>query len=310
MSTPIISVSNVNKTYDTLKAVDTLSFEVFPSSCFGFLGPNGAGKTTMMKIIYGKCVRDNHTNDTVNVFGYDPRTNELAIKYLSGVVPQENNLDQELNVYQNLHIYSKFYNMQKKEANERIEYLLDFLELTNKRTARIRELSGGMKRRLIIARALIHKPQLLILDEPTTGLDPQVRHLIWEKLRQLKKEGITILLTTHYMEEAFQICDIIIIMDKGKKIIEGVPQELLDTNIEKYVLEMHSKDAVDALTPKINAAGIRRDGTREPAVFYSNDLDALTQLTESLTSGEFFLRQSNLEDLFLKITGRRLNVNQ
>jgi len=310
MSTPIISISNVNKTYDNLKAVDALSFDVHSSSCFGFLGPNGAGKTTMMKIIYGKCVRDNHKDDTVTIYGYDPATHELDIKYLSGVVPQENNLDQELNVYQNLYIYSKFYHMQKKEANERIDYLLDFLELSNKRSARIRELSGGMKRRLIIARALIHKPQLLILDEPTTGLDPQVRHLIWEKLRQLKKEGITILLTTHYMEEAFQICDTIIIMDKGKKIIEGVPQELLDTNIEKYVLEMHSKDAVDALTPKINAAGIRRDETREPAVFYSNDLDALTQLTESLTSGEFFLRQSNLEDLFLKITGRRLNVNQ
>ncbi len=310
MSTPIISISNVNKTYDNLKAVDALSFDVHSSSCFGFLGPNGAGKTTMMKIIYGKCVRDNHKDDTVTIYGYDPATHELDIKYLSGVVPQENNLDQELNVYQNLYIYSKFYHMQKKEANERIDYLLDFLELTNKRTARIRELSGGMKRRLIIARALIHKPQLLILDEPTTGLDPQVRHLIWEKLRQLKKEGITILLTTHYMEEAFRICDTIIIMDKGKKIIEGVPQELLDTNIEKYVLEMHSKDAVDALTPKIDAAGIRRDETREPAVFYSNDLDALTQLTESLTSGEFFLRQSNLEDLFLKITGRRLNVNQ
>lgn len=310
MSTPIIKVENVNKTYGKLKAVDSLSFEVFPSTCFGFLGPNGAGKTTMMKIIYGKCVRENHKGDKVNVFGYDPRTNELDIKYLSGVVQQENNLDQELNVIQNLHIYSKFYNMPQNEASERINYLLDFLELSGKRDSIIKELSGGMKRRLIIARALIHKPRLLILDEPTTGLDPQVRHLIWEKLRELKEEGITILLTTHYMDEAFQLCDTVLIMDNGKKIMEGVPQNLLDDNIEKYVLETQGKD-VSALLDSIEDSDIvRKDDTRERAVFYSNDPDVLKRLADNLKSGEYFIRQSNLEDLFLKITGRVLNVNQ
>lgn len=310
MSTPIIKVENVNKTYGSLKAVDNLSFEAFPSTCFGFLGPNGAGKTTMMKIIYGKCIRDNHKNDMVDVFGYDPGRNELDIKYLSGVVQQENNLDQELNVIQNLDIYSKFYNMPHKEAAERIGYLLDFLELSGKRNAIIKELSGGMKRRLIIARALIHKPRLLILDEPTTGLDPQVRHLIWEKLRQLKEEGITILLTTHYMEEAFQLCDTVLIMDNGKKIMEGVPGVLLDENIEKYVLETQKKEAAALLDSFTDAKIIRKDDTREQAVFYSNDLDVLKRLGDNLKNGEYFLRQSNLEDLFLKITGRVLNVHQ
>ncbi len=310
MSQPIISVKNVNKTYDKLKAVDGLGFDVYPSTCFGFLGPNGAGKTTMLKIIYGKCIRDNHADDTVNIFGYDPRTHELDIKYLAGVVPQEDNLDQELNVFQNLYLYSKFYTLSKKEACDRIAYLLDFLELSSKSTGRIRELSGGMKRRLIIARALIHKPRLLILDEPTTGLDPQVRHLIWEKLRQLKKEGITILLTTHYMEEAFQICDSIIIMDKGKEILEGIPQELLDKNIEKYALETQSKEAALLLAEKIDGDNIREDTTREPPVFYADQFDALKKLAEEFESGTFYLRQSNLEDLFLKITGRTLNAYQ
>ena len=310
MPAPIIEIENVNKTYGKLKAVDNLSFEVFPSTCFGFLGPNGAGKTTMMKIVYGKCVRDNQKDDKVNVLGFDPRVNELDIKYLSGVVQQENNLDQELNVIQNLQIYSKFYNMPRKEAAERINYLLDFLELSSKRDSIIRELSGGMKRRLIIARALIHKPHLLILDEPTTGLDPQVRHLIWEKLRKLKEEGITTLLTTHYMDEAFQLCDTVLIMDNGKKIMEGVPQNLLNDNIEKYVLETQGKDASALLDPIEDSGIVRKDDTRERAVFYSNDLDVLKRLADNLKSGEYFIRQSNLEDLFLKITGRVLNVNQ
>jgi lipooligosaccharide transport system ATP-binding protein len=200
--------------------------------------------------------------------------------------------------------------MAHKEAAERIDYLLDFLELSGKRNAIIKELSGGMKRRLIIARALIHKPRLLILDEPTTGLDPQVRHLIWAKLRQLKEEGITILLTTHYMDEAFQLCDTVLIMDNGKKIMEGAPQALLDENIEKYVLETQKKEATASLELFMDSEHIRKDDTREQAVFYSNDLDILKKLGDNLKGGEYFLRQSNLEDLFLKITGRVLNVHQ
>jgi lipooligosaccharide transport system ATP-binding protein len=219
MDESIISVHHVYKTYHSCRAVDDLSFNIPGSSCFGFLGPNGAGKTTMMKIIYGRCLRDSHPDTVVKVMGYDPLSHELEIKYLAGVVAQEDNLDTQLNVLQNLHVYSKFYGMREKEAAERIAYLLDFLEISDKRESMIRELSGGMKRRLIIARALLHAPRLLILDEPTTGLDPQVRHLIWEKLRRLKEQGLTILLTTHYMEEAFQLCNTILILDKGRKIM-------------------------------------------------------------------------------------------
>jgi lipooligosaccharide transport system ATP-binding protein len=310
MTDAIIQVENVHKSYRTQKAVDKLSFRIEPSSCFGFLGPNGAGKTTMMKMIYGKCHRDNHADSKLKVFGYDPEEHELEIKYLSGVVPQDDNLDEELNVVQNLLVYSKFYGMRRQEAQERIDYLLDFLELNEKRKAKIRELSGGMKRRLVIARALLHKPHLLILDEPTTGLDPQVRHLIWQKLRQLQEEGLTILLTTHYMEEAFQICDRILIMDKGRKIMEGEPQALLDRNIERYVLEVVNKHAIQELAARVDRERIREDDSHDLPVFYSDDLNVLKDLADTLKNGEYYLRQSNLEDLFLKITGRKLNEQQ
>ena len=306
----IITVKNVHKSYGAQKAVADLSFTIPPSTCFGFLGPNGAGKTTMMKMIYGKCRRDPQPAAIVNIFGYDPATHELEIKYLSGVVPQENNLDEELNVFQNLLVYSKFYGMRKKDAAERIAYLLNFLELSEKRDVKISELSGGMKRRLVIARALLHDPELLILDEPTTGLDPQVRHLIWEKLRQLKAEGITILLTTHYMEEAFQICDTILIMDKGRKVLEGSPRRLLAGQIERYALETYKKETLDALMPQLDPTVIRKDASQEPPVLYSNDFEALKRLADKLEYGEFYLRQANLEDLFLKATGRKLNEQQ
>jgi lipooligosaccharide transport system ATP-binding protein len=310
MNEPIITVEHVNKSYGKQKAVVDLSFTVNQSTCFGFLGPNGAGKTTMMKMIYGKCIRDNHTSSAINVFGCDPRTHELEIKYLSGVVPQENNLDDELNVTQNLLVYSKFYGMPRKKTQERIDYLLNFLELSEKRKSKIKELSGGMRRRLVIARALLHTPRLLILDEPTTGLDPQVRRLIWEKLRHLQKDGLTILITTHYMEEAFQICDTVLIMDKGRKVMEGTPQALLDENIERYVLEIMNDETAGILDSRIDTAVVRKDDSHAPPVFYSDDLNMLKNLADTLENGEYYLRQSNLEDLFLKTTGRKLNEQQ
>ncbi|MGA2092962.1 MAG: ATP-binding cassette domain-containing protein [Sedimentisphaerales bacterium] len=301
-----ISVKNVSKSFGKVCAVRGLSFEVGANTCFGLLGPNGAGKTTMMKIIYGKCTFDNTNGTTIDVFGYNPAKDELAIKYLSGVVPQDDNLDDELNVEQNLRIYARFYALSAQQADERIGQLLDFMELNEKRTARIRQLSGGMKRRLIIARALLNNPKLLILDEPTTGLDPQVRHLIWDKLRQLKKQGTTILMTTHYMEEAFALCDEILIMDKGKGVMEGTPAELLERNIEKFVLELTGSHAISDFAD----TSIRIDRSEETTRLYSNDAEQLKHLAAQLEGAHYYLRQTNLEDVFLKATGRELNERQ
>jgi len=308
----IISVENVNKTFGRVHAVCDLSFEVEEGTCFGLLGPNGAGKTTMMKMIYGRSGRDAGDGGAIRVFGYDPARDELAIKYLSGVVPQENNLDDELNVLQNLIIYSKFYGLPGGVARERINGLLEFLELSEKAESRIRELSGGMQRRLVIVRALLNHPKLLILDEPTTGLDPQVRHLIWDKLRQLRAQGTTILLTTHYMEEAFQICDTVLIMDKGRKVLEDNPRELLRENIEAYVLEVPITNgtAMPAIQETGLPGGVRLDRGEGTLRFYAEDIDRLKGVVDKLSGNQYYIRQSTLEDVFLKATGRALNERQ
>ena len=306
----VISVKDISKTFGKVCAVCDLSFAVEAGTCFGLLGPNGAGKTTMMKMIYGKATRDRACRGTIGIFGYDPARAELAIKYLSGVVPQENNLDEELNVIQNLLIYARFYALPVRTARERIASLLAFLELGEKAKAKIRELSGGMKRRLVIARALLNDPKLLILDEPTTGLDPQVRHLIWEKLRQLRKQGTTILLTTHYMEEAFQICDTVLIMDKGRRVLEDRPLKLLAENIEKYVLETPDAQDVEEAAQGQLASAVRLDRSQGMTRFYSDDIDRLKAVADSLNGHQYYLRQANLEDVFLKATGRGLNEKQ
>jgi lipooligosaccharide transport system ATP-binding protein len=301
----VIIVSNVSKAYGQLVAVDRLSFSVARSSCVGLLGPNGAGKTTMMKMIYAKCLRDAAPDSSISVFGRDPARDELDIKYLSGVVPQEDNLDEELNVWQNLWVYGKLYGMNRAAAAARIAELLDFMELGEKRRVKIKELSGGMKRRLIIARALLGSPKLLILDEPTTGLDPQVRHLIWEKLRQLKKEGLTILLTTHYMEEAFQICDAVLIMHKGVKVMEGSPRELVRTRIERFVLELREQGGAIADLPVDGS--VRVDASRGATRYYANQNGALQALATRMGADQYYIRETNLEDLFLQATGSSLD---
>ena len=310
MTEKVITIENISKSFGELKAVRQIGFSVEGGTCYGVLGPNGAGKTTMMKMLYGKCTRDAGCEGTMDIFGFDPRDQELEIKYLSGVVPQSNNLDEELNVIQNLLLYARFYNIKSKDAKKRVEYLLDFLELTEKSTSKTSELSGGMKRRLVIARALINDPRLLILDEPTTGLDPQVRHLIWEKLRQLKKSGTTILLTTHYMEEAFQLCDDLIIMHKGAKIMEGKPLELMRENIEKYVLELLSEKPIEQIQSEKMPDSVRIDEGPDIVRLYSNEMDSLRSVADMLESEHYYLRQSNLEDVFLKATGRTLNAKQ
>ncbi len=310
MKQPVICVRNVKKTYGKLVALDHVSFDVEEATCYALLGPNGAGKTTMMKMIYGKCVRDAVPESSVRVFGFDPDTQELDIKTLSGIVPQEDNIDQELNVKQNLDVYANFYGIQKKEAEERIHRLLDFMELTDKKQAKIPELSGGMKRRLLIVRALLNEPKLLVLDEPTTGLDPQVRHLIWDRVRQLKKDGTTVLLTTHYMEEAFALADTILILHEGKRLLEGNPQQLMGEHMEDYVLEVLDKDTLSAIDTVIKDASVRKEEAQNLLMLYSNELDYLKRLSENLDPGSHYLRQTNLEDLFLKMTGRKLHDQQ
>jgi len=311
MSSTVINVKNISKSFGKIRAVRNLSFSVESGLCFGLLGPNGAGKTTVMKMLYAKCIRDNNNSSEVNIFGYDPVKNELEIKYLSGVVQQENNLDEELNVIQNLMIYSKFYDIPAKTAKQRIEYLLGFLELSEKAGSKIKELSGGMKRRLVIARALLNNPKLLILDEPTTGLDPQVRHLIWDKIRQLKKQQTTVLLTTHYMEEAFQLCDSLLIMHKGQNIMEGRPKELMKENIEKYVLEVFDTEAIGQVQHGMLQDIIRVDHTPGVTRYHSDDIDELKKMATSfLKAGNYHIRQTNLEDVFLRATGRQLNDKQ
>ncbi len=290
--------------------MENLSFEVFSNTCFGFLGPNGAGKTTLMKMIYGRCRRSAGADGVMDIFGYDPVDDELSIKYMCGVVPQEDNLDEELNVIQNLKLFARFYDIDTPEAMRRIEELLDFLELAEKRNAPIRDLSGGMKRRLVIARALLNQPKLLILDEPTTGLDPQVRHLIWDKLRQLKNQGTTLLLTTHYMEEAFQLCDNLLIMHKGQNIMQGVPKELLKEHIEGYVLELIDAEGSEEFLKQSLPSDIRADSAGQTVRFYCNEIDSLKTVADHLSTGQYYLRQSTLEDVFLKATGRMLNDRQ
>jgi lipooligosaccharide transport system ATP-binding protein len=311
MEKTVLNVRNISKSFGKIQAVRDLSFAVESGSCYGFLGPNGAGKTTVMKMLYGKCTRDKNCNGQMDIFGYDPAQNELAIKYLSGVVQQENNLDDELNVIQNLMIYARFYNIPSKVAQKRIEYLLDFLELSEKTDSKIKSLSGGMKRRLVIARSLLNSPRLLILDEPTTGLDPQVRHLIWDKIRQLQKQDTTVLLTTHYMEEAFQLCDRLLIMHKGRKIMEGKPGDLLDKSIEGYVIEVLEADSMDQIDDDALLSRMRMDKSLSVLRYYSDDMEALKYLADSyLKGGNYLIRQTNLEDVFLKATGRQLNDKQ
>ncbi|MBE0537297.1 MAG: ABC transporter ATP-binding protein [Phycisphaerae bacterium] len=309
MSAAVIRVGNISKTFGPVHAVRDLSFEVEPATCFGLLGPNGAGKTTMMKMIYARSPRDRDCGGTMDIFGFDPRTQELQIKCLAGVVPQEDSLDDELNVVGNLMIYARFYSIPRAEALRRIEALLTFMELSERRHAKIRELSGGMKRRLVIARALLNNPRLLILDEPTTGLDPQVRHVIWDKLRLLKRQGTTILLTTHYMDEAFVMCDNLIIMDKGEAIVQGSPAELLERNIEAFVLEVDS-NAMETASNRTLPAGVRVDHSHETMRLFSNDVDGLRAVADTLARGHHIIRRSNLEDVFLKETGRLLNEIQ
>jgi lipooligosaccharide transport system ATP-binding protein len=310
MADAVIVFDNVHKSYRDVKAVDGVSFDVAPSTCFGLLGRNGAGKSTIMRLIYRKAERDHEPRGKVSVFGFDPERNELEIKCRSGVVPQDDNLDEELNVSQNLRVFARLYGIPAKRAEARIAELLDFMELREKARANIRELSGGMKRRLVIVRALLNEPRLLILDEPTTGLDPQVRHTIWDKLRQLKRNGLTIMLTTHYMEEAFQLCDDVLILENGKAVLRGNPKKLLGSHIEPYVLELTDVKRAPQALERLPAGAARVEHSDESVRVYATDYEVLKAVADQLPRGDHHLRPSNLEDVFLKATGRSLDARQ
>ncbi|MDQ3590296.1 MAG: ABC transporter ATP-binding protein [Actinomycetota bacterium] len=304
--TSTLMARNLKKSYHGFEAVKGVGFEVRRGECFGFLGPNGAGKTTTMKMIYGAVIP---TSGELDVAGLDVRRSEREIKRRIGVVPQENNLDDELKVKENLLVYGRYYDLPRKLALQRADELLDFVQLTEKANSRVEQLSGGMKRRLLIARALINDPEIVVLDEPTTGLDPQARHLVWDRLRALTSEGKTLLLTTHYMEEAARLCDRLVIMEGGLIIAEGSPKELVEKYVSPQVVEFRaSPRALDELRPLVEAAADAVERTGEALVAFTADADALTEkVRESGTEVENIVqRQAGLEDVFLRLTGRRL----
>jgi lipooligosaccharide transport system ATP-binding protein len=302
-----LKARDLKKTYSDFEAVKGVDFEVFGGECFGFLGPNGAGKTTTMKMIYGAVIP---TGGELTVAGLDVLHNEREIKRRIGVVPQENNLDDELRVEENLLIYGRYYDLPSKLVLRRAEELLDFMQLSEKAEARVEQLSGGMKRRLLIARALLNDPEIVVLDEPTTGLDPQARHLVWDRLRLLTEEGKTLILTTHYMEEAARLCDRLVIMEGGLIIAEGTPAALVEEHVSPQVLEFRTNHrSLQDLVPILEAASDAVERTGDESILaYTDDADALLERVRgSGTEIENTVyRQAGLEDVFLRLTGRRL----
>jgi len=299
----LIKAENLTKKYGDLSAVDSISFQVFRAQCFGFLGPNGAGKTTTIRMIH--CVSP-VTSGNLTVAGMNVSENLREIKKMLGVAPQENNLDPDFTVLHNLLVYARYFDIPKPEALKRSEELLKFFQLEEKRNVVIEELSTGMKRRLILARALINEPQILLLDEPTTGLDPQARHLIWDKIRSLRKQGVTIILTTHYMDEAAELCDHTFIMDYGKIIEEGKPKDLIKKHIGEEVLEIdYDEKVMKTLQEEFPDARLELLSDRI-RVFTSQPHGVFEAFLQKFPSKNAAIRSANLEDVFLKLTGREL----
>ena len=298
----IIVAQDLEKRFEDLVAVDRISFRVREGEVFGFLGPNGAGKTTTMKMI--QCISPK-TGGTREVFGMDVDTHQQEIKSRLGVVPQETNLDPDFSTYQNLLVYARYFGIPKHEAERRAEELLAFMQLEEKRDVLIEKLSGGMKRRLIIARALINEPRLLILDEPTIGLDPQARHLIWEKLRNLQAKGNTLVLSTHYLDEAERLCDRLVIMDHGKILVEGAPADLIREHAGSDVVEVKR---VETAVARLDELGVDYDLAGDVVqVFTDNPHEIARDLLEVCRhKAAVTVRPATLEDVFLRLTGRSL----
>lgn len=303
---PAVVARDLVKKFRVLEAVRSISFEVPAESCFGFLGPNGAGKTTTMRMI--SCTLP-PTSGTLDVLGMSVVEHPRRIKSRMGVVPQEDNLDEEITVLDNLLIHARYHGIRARTARPIALELLEFMELHEKKDQEIRELSGGMKRRLMIARGMLNSPEVLLLDEPTTGLDPQARHLVWERLRQLKRQGVTLLLTTHYMDEAAQLCDKLVIMHEGRVLIEGAPRDLVAQQAAREVVEVIEPplELQGALT---SLEGVARsiEKLADRWLLYTDEGDVLLEKVRGLAfpPGSVWLRGTTLEDVFLSLTGRGL----
>src|SRR5438105_8038242 len=302
----LIHARGLTKRFANLTAVDAIDFDVERGEAFGFLGPNGAGKTSTMRMI--GCV-SRASGGSLRVLGLDPVEDGPRIRARLGVVPQSDTLDTELLVDENLFTYARYFGIARNEARRRAEQLLDFVQLRDRAHDRVEFLSGGMKRRLTIARALVNEPELLLLDEPTTGLDPQARHLVWDRLYRLKQQGVTIVLTTHYMDEAEQLCDRLVVMDKAKIVASGSPRSLIDQYSTREVLELRFPiDAAPALDGKLEGIAERVEVLPDRVLLYAHDGEAAASAVHQrgLRPESTLVRRSTLEDVFLRLTGRSL----
>ena len=307
-STSLIHARGLTKTFGDFTAVDAIDFDVAPGESFGFLGPNGAGKTSTMRMI--GCVSP-MSGGTLRILGQDPDRDGPRIRARLGVVPQTDTLDNELTVRENLLIYGRYFGLSRADCAKRADDLLDFAQLSERAADQVEHLSGGMKRRLTIARSLINEPELMLLDEPTTGLDPQARHLLWDRLYRLKQRGVTLVLTTHYMDEAEQLCDRLVVMDKAKIVAEGSPRELIERYSTREVVELRFADddgRPAELTTVVDGLVSRVEPLPDRVLLYTDDGDAAAHGIHELgiVPESVLVRRSTLEDVFLHLTGRSL----
>ena len=306
MPEPLISARHLVKRFGDFAAVAGIDVDVQPGEAFGFLGPNGAGKSSTMRMI--ACVSPVSEGE-LRLFGLDPATHGPQIRSRLGVVPQLDTLDTELTVQENLWLYGRYFDLPRSEARRRTVELLEFAQLSERATSVVDNLSGGMKRRLSIARSLINDPEILLLDEPTTGLDPQARHLVWERLYRLKQQGVTLVLTTHYMDEAEQLCDRLVVMDQGRIVAEGSPRELIDRYATREVLELRFPAGTNAeLAPQVAGLGDRQEVLPDRVLVYADDGEHVLAAAHQrgLRPESALVRRASLEDVFLLLTGRSL----
>ena len=303
MSSPLVRVEHLSKRYGDTTVVDDLSFEIGPGECLGVIGPNGAGKTTTIRMCLGLSAPD---SGSIHALGLEMPQDALAIKAQLGVVSQMDTLDPDFSCAENLLVYGRYFRLKDAEIRARIPALLEFASLTSKANAKPGELSGGMKRRLSLARALVNDPKLLMLDEPTTGLDPQARHLMWERLQLLLGQGKSILLTTHFMDEAERLCHRLLVLDHGKKIAEGRPRDLIAQHLEPDVVEVFGVGALAVAEGPLRALASRVEVSGETVFFYTGNAAALLQALHAYPQLRTLHRPANLEDLFLKLTGRQI----